>query len=164
MHFSHFRPSLFAVLAACTLGACSTLKPDAPADKSPPPRHEATEDAAASSSKPTQAAPRPRPQRNDKPVRPDKQDKTDRTAPKGEAAVEEAPAPSAAETPLNGPLWLTLCKQRQTEAGIIRCDADELLVRPSAQVKIFTRDPAATGRGIQLRKGLPSKYRFFVVP
>jgi hypothetical protein len=158
MHFSHLRPSLFAVLAACTLGACSTLKPDAPSEKSAPSRHEATEDAAGSS-KPA-PAPRPRPPRSDKP----KQDKTDRAAPKGETAVEEAPAPPAAEAPLNGPLWLTLCKQRQTEAGIILCDSDELLVRPSAQVKIFTRDPAATGRGIQLRKGLPSKYRFFVVP
>lgn len=161
MHFSHLRPSLFAVLAACTLGACSTLKPDAPAEKNAPARHEATEDASGSRPAPAPTpAPRPRPPRSDKP----KQDKTDRATPKGEAAVEEAPAAPAAETPLNGPLWLTLCKQRQTEAGIIRCDADELLVRPSAQVKIFTRDPAATGRGIQLRKGLPSKYRFFVVP
>lgn len=159
MHFSHLRPSLFAVLAAFTLGACSTLKPDAPAEKSAPPKHEATEDATGSKPAPT-PAPRPRPPRSDKP----KQDKPDRAAPKSETAVEETPAPPAAEAPLNGPLWLTLCKQRQTEAGIIRCDADELLVRPSAQVKIFTRDPAATGRGIQLRRGLPSKYRFFVVP
>lgn len=163
MHFSHLRPSLFAVLAACTLGACSTLKPDAPAEKNAPTRHEATEEGAASS-KPA-PAPRPRPPRSDKPARPDKQDKTERAAPKSETPAEETPAPPVAtEAPLNGPLWLTLCKQRQTEAGIIRCDADELLVRPSAQVKIFTRDPAATGRGIQLRKGLPNKYRFFVVP
>ena len=163
MHFSHLRPSLFTVLAALALGACSTLKPDVPAEKSAPSRHEASEDGTGSS-KPA-PAPRPRPPRNDKPVRPDKQDKTERLAPKNEAPAEETPAqPPAAEAPLNGPLWLTLCKQRQAEAGIIRCDADELLVRPSAQVKIFTRDPAATGRGIQLRKGLPNKYRFFVVP
>lgn len=163
MHFSHLRPSLLAVLAAFSLGACSTLKPDAPAEKSAPPRHEATEDGAAGS-RPA-PAPRPRPPRNDKPVRPDKQDKTERPTQKNEAPAEETPAPPpATEAPLNGPLWLTLCKQRQAEAGIIRCDADELLVRPSAQVKIFTRDPAATGRGIQLRKGLPNKYRFFVVP
>lgn len=163
MHFSHLRPSLLAALAALALGACSTLKPDASAEKSAPPRHEASEEGAGSS-KPA-PAPRPRLPRSDKPTRPDKQDKTERLTPKNEAPAEETPAPPAAtEAPLNGPLWLTLCKQRQAEAGIIRCDADELLVRPSAQVKIFTRDPAAVGRGIQLRKGLPSKYRFFVVP
>ncbi len=155
-----FRSLLAAALTTCVLGACTTAPvtstPDAGTDAAGSSRDDAS---PGSTTRPP--APRPKaPLRNDKaPV------KVEKPAAKGpEIIVEEAPS----EPPLVGPAWLSQCINRQTEGGVIRCDADRLLTEPSARVKVYTREPGAAGRTrtgpIQLRSNLPRKFRFFVVP
>jgi len=86
------------------------------------------------------------------------------------AASEPVPAPAAsAEPAIKGPAWLSRCGSKRLEGGVILCDADSLIVKPSAGVKVFTRDPALAGKvgdggEVVLRSGLPRRYRFFVVP
>lgn len=165
MTSSAFRLSLAAALTTCILGACSTAPVTTTPDANPAATGSSRDDATSGS------ATRPAPPRPKTPSRPDKAPdkapaKTDKpAATKGpEIIVEEAPP----EPPLTGPAWLSQCINRQTEGGVIRCDADSLLTEPSAHVKVYTREPGAAGRTrtgpIQLRSNLPRKYRFFVVP
>ena len=79
------------------------------------------------------------------------------------------PAPAARAAPIKGPAWLARCVSKRMEGGVILCDADSLLVQPSASVKVYTREPALAGKignggQIFLRTSLPRRYRFFVVP
>lgn len=79
-----------------------------------------------------------------------------------------APAPRPAEPApqaVPGPEWLKKCQSVQLAGGIVRCDADLLLAKPSPTVQVFTRDPERAVDGqIRLRQGLPRVYRFYVVP
>lgn len=78
------------------------------------------------------------------------------------APTVRAPA-KAPEIP--GPAWLRKCLKVQVAGGVVRCDADLLLAKPSATVQVFTRDPARVVAGqIALRTGLPHVYRLYVVP
>ncbi len=162
MTSSLFRTLLATTLTTCVLGACSTAPVTSTPDASPASTGSSRDDAG--NGRP--APPRPKaPPRNDKaPAKtPDKA--TDKPGTKSpEIIVEEAPP----EPPVTGPAWLSQCINRQTEGGVIRCDADSLLTEPSAHVKVYTREPGAAGRTrtgpIQLRSNLPRKYRFFVVP
>lgn len=157
-----FRAPLAAVLAASLVAACATPQPATPPEQTPP---APARDESASPTAPLRPTPTPkaRPARSerDKAAKADKLEKTDKAGGSGENAVEDGAVAS-------GPAWLALCNSRQSEGGVIRCDADQLLTQPSPQVKIFTREPAAVGVGktgsIQYRAGLPHKYRFFVVP
>lgn len=150
-----FRPLLAAALTTCVLGACTT-SPVTPAPDSGTGRDDA---AAGSTARPSPPKPKA-PPRSDK--APAKVEKPGAKSP--EVIVEEAPP----EPPIAGPAWLSKCINRQMEGGVIRCDADSLLTEPSANVKVYTREPGAAGRTrtgpIQLRSNLPRKYRFFVVP
>ena len=79
------------------------------------------------------------------------------------------PAPVAKAAPIKGPAWLARCVSKRVEGGVILCEADSLLVQPSASVKVYTREPALAGKignggQIFLRASLPRRYRFFVVP
>ena len=152
-------------LAACcalTLSACASIRqavesvrgetppPEAPAEITPPP-------APAPAPEPTPPVaepPRPAPRSKPKAV----------TAP----APAPAPAPKAAPSPpprLPGPAWLNKCAATQVAGGVVRCDTDLLLAKPSPTVQVFTRDPARVVAGqITLRKGLPRVYRLYVVP
>lgn len=162
MTSSLFRTLLATTLTTCVLGACSTAPVTSTPDANPASTGSSRDDAG--NGRP--APPRPKaPPRNDKaPAKtPDKA--TDKPGIKSpEIIVEEAPP----EPPVTGPAWLSQCINRQTEGGVIRCDADSLLTEPSAHVKVYTREPGAAGRTrtgpIQLRSNLPRKYRFFVVP
>ena len=158
MPLSRLRPTLIALAAALAASACST-SPVAPAPAQQSPEKPAS--AGAPTSRPPPAAPpRAKAARSDK-------DKTPRPDKPGNRA-DSVGADDTPEPPFRGPAWLSLCINRQTEAGLVRCDADDLLTQPSSQVKVFTRDPAAAIRSasgtIQLRTNLPYKYRFFVVP
>ncbi|WP_374476286.1 hypothetical protein [Zoogloea sp.] len=159
MNPTRFPPLLSTLLAACMLTACS-LSPPTPDSPTPPSSPATGRDDASPSpvSRPVPA--KPRPPRSEKPAT--KVDKPDVKSP--EIIVEEA----APEPPIVGPAWLYQCINRQMEGGVIRCDADRLLVEPSPKVKVYTREPGAAGRTrggvIQLRGNLPRKYRFFVVP
>jgi hypothetical protein len=162
MLFSRLRPSLLAVAAALAASACTT-SPVAPAPSSTPAPQspEKPASAGAPTSRPLPVAPpRAKAARSDK-------DKTPRPDKPGNRA-DSVGADDTPEPPFRGPAWLSLCINRQTEAGLVRCDANDLLTQPSPQVKVFTRDPAAAIRSasgtIQLRTNLPYKYRFFVVP
>jgi len=88
-------------------------------------------------------------------------------APAPPPEVEPAPKASVpAKAPeIPGPAWLRKCRQVQMAGGVVRCDADLLLAKPSATVQVFTRDPARVVAGqIALRTGLPHVYRLYVVP
>ena len=158
MPLSRLRPTLIALAAALAASACST-SPVAPAPAQQSPEKQASA-GAPSSRPPPIAPPKVKAARSDK----DKTPRPDKPGGRPDAVGEE----DSPEPPLRGPAWLLLCINRQTEAGLVRCDADDLLTQPSPQVKVFTRDPAAairTASGtIQLRPKLPYKYRFFVVP
>jgi len=159
-----FRLFLATTLTTCVLGACSTAPVTTTPDTNPAATGNGRDDAASGN------ASRPAPPRPKAPPRPDKAPdkapaKADKPGTKSpEIIVEEAPP----EPPVTGPAWLSQCINRQTEGGVIRCDADSLLTEPSAHVKVYTREPGAAGRTrtgpIQLRSNLPRKYRFFVVP
>lgn len=114
------------------------------------------EKKAAPASEPTEpAAPKP-PVRS----RPAVQEK-----PKPVPAPAPAPAPPPAAPDIPGPAWLKRCASVQLAGGIVRCDADLLLAKPSPTVQVFTRDPKRVVEGqIRLRSGLPRVYRFYVVP
>jgi len=167
MNPTRFPPLLSALLAACMLTACSLSPPTPDTPPTPAPPATGRDDASPSPvSRPVPA--KPRPPRSDKPaVKTDgkadgKIDRPDTRV--GEIIVEEAPP----ETPIIGPAWLSQCINRQTEGGVVRCDADRLLAEPSPKIKVYTRDPSAAvrtrGGPVQLRSNLPRKYRFFVVP
>lgn len=162
MPLSRLRPTLIAVAAALAASACTTspVAPAAPATPAPQSPEKPPGAGAPTSRPPPVAPPRAKAARSDK----DKTPRPDKPGGRPDAVGEE----DSPEPPLRGPAWLLLCINRQTEAGLVRCDADDLLVQPSSQVKVFTRDPAAairTASGtIQLRPKLPYKYRFFVVP
>jgi len=158
MPLSRLRPTLIALAAALAASACST-SPVAPAPAQQSPEKPASAGAPASRPPPL-APPKAKAARSDK----DKTPRVDKAGSRPDVVGED----DSPEPPLHGPAWLLLCINRQTEAGLVRCDADDLLTQPSSQVKVFTRDPAAairTASGpIQLRPKLPYKYRFFVVP
>ncbi len=158
MPLSRLRPTLIALAAALAASACST-SPVAPAPAQQSPEKPASASAPASRP-PLVALPKAKAVRSDK----DKTPRADKAGSRPDVVGED----DSPEPPLHGPAWLLLCINRQTEAGLVRCDADDLLTQPSSQVKVFTRDPAAairTASGpIQLRPKLPYKYRFFVVP
>lgn len=64
---------------------------------------------------------------------------------------------------------MSACANRTQAGGAVQCDADTLLAVPSAKVRVYTRDPNLArpfpgGYVIQLREGLPRRYRFFVLP
>ncbi len=77
-----------------------------------------------------------------------------------------APDTAPAKATVSGPAWLSKCHNVQVAGGVVQCDADTLLARPSPQVRVFTSDPAQADAeaDITLRDGLPRRYRFFVVP
>jgi hypothetical protein len=83
-------------------------------------------------------------------------------APAPTPAAEVKPAPvvrAPAKAPeIPGPAWLRKCLKVQVAGGVVRCDADLLLAKPSATVQVFTRDPA------RVVEGLPHVYRLYVVP
>ncbi|QID16141.1 hypothetical protein G3580_17665 [Nitrogeniibacter mangrovi] len=89
-------------------------------------------------------------------------------APAPKPAPEPVPVPAPAsvtKTPLPGPAWLGKCRSAQAAGGVVRCDTDLLLAKPSPTVQVFTRDPARVVPGqILLRRGLPNVYRMYVVP
>jgi len=99
-------------------------------------------------------------------------------APRTKPAVREPAKPAPAPTPapavkrappsspaIPGPAWLKKCQSVQLAGGVVRCDADLLLAKPSPTVQVFTRDPKRAVEGqIRLRSGLPRIYRFYVVP
>ncbi|WP_018604334.1 hypothetical protein [Uliginosibacterium gangwonense] len=77
------------------------------------------------------------------------------------------PVPALSSQILREFPWLQRCAVRVEAGGAIQCDADTLLVQPSARVQVFVRDPRLVrteGGRIQLREGLPRLYRFFVFP
>ncbi len=83
-------------------------------------------------------------------------------APKPVPAARPAPKPSSR---IPGPAWLSKCATAQMAGGVVRCDTDLLIAKPSPTVQVFTRDPARVVAGkILLRKGLPHIYRLYVVP
>ena len=116
--------------------------------------------SAPTSRPPPVAPPKAKAARSDKYITP----RPDKPGSRADSAGDD----DTPEAPFRGPAWLSLCINRQTEAGLVRCDANDLITQPSPQVKVFTRDPAAairtTSGTIQLRTNLPYKYRFFVVP
>jgi len=84
-------------------------------------------------------------------------------APEPKPAAKPPEAPKAA--PIPGPAWLQKCQSVQFAGGVVRCDTNLLLAKPSPTVQVFTRDPARVVAGqITLRKGLPYVYRLYVVP
>lgn len=164
---NRLNPLLTALLSASILAACTTA-PSTPETAPAPGTAAGSRDDSNTSAASRPAPPKPRPPRSDKPaVKTDgkadgKIDRPDTRV--GEIIVEEAPP----ETPIIGPAWLSQCINRQTEGGVVRCDADRLLAEPSPKIKVYTRDPSAVvrtrGGPVQLRSNLPRKYRFFVVP
>ena len=162
MPFSRLRPTLIAVAAALAASACTTspVAPTAPATPAPQGPEKLPSASAPTSRPPPVAPPRAKAARSDK----DKTPRPDKAGSRADSAGED----DTPEPPFRGPAWLSLCISRQTEAGLVRCDANDLITQPSPQVKVFTRDPAAATRtasgAIQLRTNLPYKYRFFVVP
>lgn len=164
---NRLNPLLTALLSASILAACTTA-PSTPETAPTPGTAAGSRDDSNTGAASRPAPPKPRPPRSDKPaVKTDgKADgKIDRPDTRGgEIIVEEAPP----ETPIIGPAWLSQCINRQTEGGVVRCDADRLLAEPSPKIKVYTRDPSAAvrtrGGPVQLRSNLPRKYRFFVVP
>lgn len=168
---NRLNPLLTALLSASILAACTTA-PSTPETAPAPGTAAGSRDDSNTGAASRPAPPKPRPPRSDKPaVKTDgktdgkadgKIDRPDTRV--GEIIVEEAPP----ETPIIGPAWLSQCINRQTEGGVVRCDADRLLAEPSPKIKVYTRDPSAAvrtrGGPVQLRSNLPRKYRFFVVP
>lgn len=93
-------------------------------------------------------------------------EKTPESPPSIGAGASSTPDTAPAEAIVNGPAWLSKCHNVQVAGGVVQCDADTLLARPSPQVRVFTSDPAQADAeaDITLREGLPRRYRFFVVP
>jgi len=153
-----FRPVLLTVLTAVALGGCASLQQavDKARGEGEPAAAPEPAPAATPAQSPAPAAPKPPPRT--KPVVKDKPEK-----PK-----PPPPAPEPVETVpdnLPGPAWLKRCQSVQLAGGIVRCESDTLLAKPSPTVQVFTRDPKRVVEGqIRLRAGLPRIYRFFVVP
>lgn len=108
-----------------------------------------------------ETAPTPAPVRR-KPVAPAPVRQEAPATPAPAPAPEPAPAPAPR---IDGPAWLERCQSVQMAGGVVRCDTDLLLAKPSPTVQVFTRDPARVVAGqITLRRGLPRVYRLYVVP
>lgn len=174
-------PPLVLFLTACASApppAAAPVEQPQPAASLPAP---SVEDAPAEV---PANLPRPAPTRPAKPAKPSPQ-----TAARGKAPpppVESSTPPAAADlgvaTPApsvareasrpaagSGPVWLAGCKTRVQSGNAIQCDADSLLVEPSATVRVYTREQTlarklANGQEIQWREGLPRRYRFYVLP
>jgi hypothetical protein len=150
------RPVLPALLLA-TLAGCATLPGLGPAPK-------AEEASEAPAPKPARRAAPPAPQTPSPPARPTERS-APRPAPAAEPEARPAPAPMPAPVAIPGPAWLKKCLAVQVAGGIVRCDTDLLLAKPSPTVQVFTRDPKRVVPGqITLRERLPHVYRLYVVP
>lgn len=177
-------PLLVLLLSACAsapppaAAPVELAQPQSAAASLPPP---SVEDAPAAV---PANLPRPTPTRPAKPAKP-----TPQTAARGKATpppAEPSAPPAAADAgvatsappvareasrpaPSTGPVWLAGCKTRVQSGNAIQCDADSLLVEPSATVRVYTREQTlarklANGLEIQWREGLPRRYRFYVLP
>ena len=151
-----------AVLTGCAAmkDAVDSVKARLPTPAPVSAAREATEHAEAPPPAAPQAAPK---------VAPRARSRAPAGAPPEAAEAPSAPAaaprPAAPALPSGSPAWLARCVGVQVAGGIVRCDADGLLAKPSATVQVFTRDPKRVVRGqIALRAGLPRIYRFYVVP
>ena len=169
-----------SLLATVWLAACAT-EPEAPPAAEPEaakPISSVEPAVPAEVSAPKAAKPvRPKARRKDKVAEKAAAEKAqvEKAAAEAKPTIEAPATPESIRTEpvakaqvIKGPAWLARCAAKRIEGGVILCDADSLLVQPSATVKVYTREPALAGKVasgvIAFRANLPRRYRLFIVP